>query len=198
MVRLFIFFTVVIVLAVVSLLRIVGSSKLMRPNPAMGRPYTKPVSTKQLAVVEQRIANEDKSVALAYVLWFFLGTVGIHNFYIGRSDRGLVELILCFVGSIFLGVGYSFPAHSNSLVTLMAFGIACLFVWTLFWLIDLFIIPSMIKKYRDNLRTKYIAEFASGGPETGNIKSSNKHTLGTTPIEMGKLAPSHSKSCEPH
>jgi TM2 domain len=60
------------------------------------------LSTEQLAIVEQRIANENKGTALAYVLWFFIGTLGIHNFYIGRSILGLAELILGFGGFVLL------------------------------------------------------------------------------------------------
>lgn len=35
-----------------------------------------------------------KSVGLAYVLWFFLGAFGVHQFYLGNSARGLFNLAL--------------------------------------------------------------------------------------------------------
>lgn len=35
----------------------------------------------------------DKSVGLAYVLWFFLGLIGVHHFYIGKIGRGVGYLL---------------------------------------------------------------------------------------------------------
>jgi len=31
----------------------------------------------------------DKSTGLAYVLWFFLGVFGVHQFYLGKVGRGV-------------------------------------------------------------------------------------------------------------
>lgn len=30
-----------------------------------------------------------KSVGVAYVLWFFLGVIGVHQFYLGKTGRGI-------------------------------------------------------------------------------------------------------------
>ena len=38
-----------------------------------------------------------KSVGVAYVLWFFLGLLGIHHFYLGKTGRGLLWL---FTGAL--------------------------------------------------------------------------------------------------
>jgi TM2 domain-containing membrane protein YozV len=35
-----------------------------------------------------------KSNVLAYVLWFFLGALGVHQFYLGNTNRGLFNLAL--------------------------------------------------------------------------------------------------------
>ena len=35
---------------------------------------------------------EPKSLAVAYVLWFFLGVIGIHHFYLGKTLRGVAYL----------------------------------------------------------------------------------------------------------
>lgn len=35
-----------------------------------------------------------KSVAVSYVLWFFLGVFGVHQFYLGNTSRGLFNLLL--------------------------------------------------------------------------------------------------------
>jgi hypothetical protein len=38
-------------------------------------------------------APADKSVGLAYVLWFFLGVFGAHQFYLGKIGRGVGYLL---------------------------------------------------------------------------------------------------------
>ena len=38
------------------------------------------LDTQQLQLIEAKIANERKSVGLAYLFWFFLGGLAIHNF----------------------------------------------------------------------------------------------------------------------
>ena len=61
------------------------------------------------------------SAILAYVLWFFLGVFGIHHLYMGR------------------GVG----VWLLSLITFQGLG--------LWWLIDLFLIPSSCSKVRGGM-----------------------------------------------
>lgn len=48
-----------------------------------------------------------KSCAVAYLLWFFLGGLGIHHFYLGRTTPGIILLVLCLIGwaTSWLGVG---------------------------------------------------------------------------------------------
>jgi TM2 domain-containing membrane protein YozV len=45
-----------------------------------------------------------KSVGLAYVLWFFLGGLGVHQFYLGNNSRGLFNLILAISTGIISGL----------------------------------------------------------------------------------------------
>ncbi|MDO8147501.1 TM2 domain-containing protein [Isoptericola sp. b515] len=35
----------------------------------------------------------DKSLAVAYALWFFLGFLGVHHFYLGKVGRGVGYLL---------------------------------------------------------------------------------------------------------
>lgn len=49
-----------------------------------------------------------KSTALAYILWFFLGSVGAHRFYLKSPVFGLIQLGMSVVGWMlsFLGIGF--------------------------------------------------------------------------------------------
>jgi TM2 domain-containing membrane protein YozV len=35
-----------------------------------------------------------KSAVIAYILWFFLGWFGAHNFYLGRKGVGIAQVLL--------------------------------------------------------------------------------------------------------
>jgi TM2 domain-containing membrane protein YozV len=35
-----------------------------------------------------------KSAVIAYILWFFLGWFGAHNFYLGRKGVGIAQMLL--------------------------------------------------------------------------------------------------------
>lgn len=49
-----------------------------------------------------------KSTALAYVLWFFLGSLGVHRFYLNSPVFGLMQLGMSIVGWMlsFIGIGF--------------------------------------------------------------------------------------------
>lgn len=40
------------------------------------------------------IQTEGKNLLAAYVIWFFLGTLGIHRIYIGRKGSGITMLVI--------------------------------------------------------------------------------------------------------
>lgn len=71
-----------------------------------------------------------KSVGLAYVLWFFLGGLGIHRFYLGRTGSGVGMLLLNLVGwlTVWIMIGGVF-----------------LFAWFIWWIVDAFLIPGMAR-----------------------------------------------------
>ncbi|GLG02244.1 TM2 domain-containing protein [Alicyclobacillus sacchari] len=69
-----------------------------------------------------------KSVALAYVLWFFLGYLGIHRLYCGRIGSGIVMAACTVVG------GLTAP---------LFIGHVLLFIVGVWWLFDLVLTARM-------------------------------------------------------
>jgi len=76
----------------------------------------------ELQKKELLFERNEKSKAVAYLLWFFFGAFSAHRFYAGKTKSAVVRLIMLFVPVI----GWA--------------------VLTLLWLIDLFLIPDMINE----------------------------------------------------
>ncbi len=81
-------------------------------------------TTEDMILIEQRVANEKKSAGAAYLLWFFLGWISAHRFYLGKPVTAILQIF-----SYFILIG---------------------FVW---WLLDLFLIPSIIEDKMDEARS---------------------------------------------
>jgi TM2 domain-containing membrane protein YozV len=69
-------------------------------QPIYGQPmYVQPVMMQATGA-----AGPQKSLVVAAVLAFFLGALGIHNFYLGYNGKGIAQLLLTIVGSA-VGIG---------------------------------------------------------------------------------------------
>lgn len=77
-----------------------------------------------------------KSTGVAYLLWFFLGMLGVHRFYLGRTGSGVAILLLTLLSGLLMLVGVGF-------ITM-----AIPAIWVL---IDVFLIPWMAHTYNTNL-----------------------------------------------
>lgn len=54
-------------------------------------------------VVTENVIS-DKSKIAAAVLCFFLGSLGIHRFYLGKAGTGILMLLLTIIGGITTGI----------------------------------------------------------------------------------------------
>lgn len=68
----------------------------------------KELTDREYQMLESRLKDYDKSHGLAYVLWFFLGGLGVHKFYIGKMMMGFVYPVLGIIG-----VGGFFASFAN-------------------------------------------------------------------------------------
>jgi TM2 domain-containing membrane protein YozV len=90
------------------------------------------LSTAELSLIEQRVANDGPSTGAAYLLWFFLWFVSAHRFYLGRPLTAILQIL-----SYFILIG---------------------FLWVL---IDALLIPSMIRDKRNQIRQKIALQMGS-------------------------------------
>ena len=90
----------------------------------------------------QRIMAYDaqkKSPVAAYLLWWFLGYFGAHRFYLGRIGSATVMLIIMLFSLLL------------TLVVVGFIGIIGIGVW---WLVDAFLIPGIVKRHNMRLAAR--------------------------------------------
>lgn len=99
-----------------------------------------------------------KNILVAYLLWFFLGQLGVHRFYLGRIGSGVAQLLLCVVGYVLM----------------LALGLGLIFLIPLWiWLfVDIFLIPGMAGPAMFTTTvTSTIAPVVSSPPASGTAAS---------------------------
>lgn len=77
-----------------------------------------------------------KSTGTAYLLWFFLGAVGAHRFYLGYTGSAVAMLLLWLFSLVTLIIGVGL---------LVLLGI---FIW---WIVDAFLISDMVRRINMNV-----------------------------------------------
>jgi len=80
--------------------------------------------------------NASKSAVVAYLLWFFLGMLGGHRYYLGSIGLGAL-MTVCFVLGLLLLVPLIIPA------------LICLY--------DLFTIPAQVRKHNVGVMAGLVA-----------------------------------------
>lgn len=79
---------------------------------------------------------QKKSMGVSYVLWFFLGGLGAHRFYLGRTGSAVGMLVLFFMSLLLV------------LVYIGLLGFLALWVWQI---VDAFLIPGIVREYNMQL-----------------------------------------------
>jgi TM2 domain-containing membrane protein YozV len=99
---------------------------------------TPPAPTSDAARLMQYDASK-KSTGVAYLLWFFLGWLGVHRFYLGSTGSGAAMAVISVISwiTVFVGVG---------LLGWLVIGI-----W---WMVDAFLIPGIATRFNQQLATR--------------------------------------------
>ena len=82
-------------------------------------------------------AKLERSVGIAYLLWFFFGNFSAHRFYLGATQSAIVQLGMLFVGALLV-----LTATWFSMLGLFLMGL-----WLVWWVLDLFRIPAVHARF---------------------------------------------------
>lgn len=82
-------------------------------------------------LINTEIEAKGKKAVVAYLLWLFLGTVGGHRFYLGKTGTGVAQLVLTVIGYLtaIILIGFVF--------------LGIVWVWVI---VDVFLIGGMIRE----------------------------------------------------
>lgn len=86
--------------------------------------------------VSVNLSVAGKSMIIAYLLWWFLGTLGVHRFYLGKTGSGFTQLLLFVTGVV---------------TAIFAIGYAFLLVWFLWWAMDAFFVYRIVNRVNAEL-----------------------------------------------
>lgn len=114
----------------------------------------------QLGILNSEMEKHKKSTGLAYVLWFFGGSIGIHKFYIGNIKAGILYLILGIFGwtSMFTGGLLAMESNYETGGGASMFGLIALVVLGVMVFIDLFTLSKQIRKKYEEAENNLINE----------------------------------------
>lgn len=91
------------------------------------------LNTKELLILESEVKNQGKSMLVAYVLWYFLGMLGGHRFYIGKTGSAIAQLVL----------------------TITVVGMVVTGVW---WIVDAFLLHSYVRDKNQEVETEILSQ----------------------------------------
>ena len=90
---------------------------------------------------ELRYQANSKSMLLAYLLWFFLGSFGLHRMYLERWFSGIIMLGLTLIGSATAWIGL---------------GLIPLFFVGVWWVLDAILTFMMTESHNNRLARQLI------------------------------------------
>jgi len=100
------------------------------------------LTNEERMLLNSEMQRKGKSMVLAYILLIFLGSLGIHRFYLNQKGTAITMLVLFLVGwatSWIFFIGYLF--------------LIPLWIWVF---VDLFLVPGIVNKENEYIEGKII------------------------------------------
>ncbi len=111
------------------------------------------------ATTMMRYDANKRSTGITYLLWFFLGFLGVHRFYLRHTGSaiamlclGVAAVLLTVVGGGVAAAGTEGAAGAGGMLAILGFvAYGIVGVW---WIVDAFLIPGMTRTYNNGLITQ--------------------------------------------
>lgn len=100
------------------------------------------LTNEERMLVNSELSRKGKNMGLAYILLIFLGTLGIHRFYLGYKGTAIAQLVLTLTGWLTIWI---------------LIGILPLIVVGVWVIVDLFLIPGMVERANAEVEKEIIA-----------------------------------------
>ena len=101
------------------------------------------IETPEVARIPEAVSRpifvREKSVAVAYMLWFFFGAISAHRFYLGYPSSAVMQASLWIVSWMMVAAGFIFAA----------FGLLAAALWMIG---DAFFIPGLCRGANERAR----------------------------------------------
>jgi uncharacterized protein YgiM (DUF1202 family) len=136
------------------------------------------LSEHELGILDSELAKYKKNTALAYILWFFLGGLGIHKFYMGKTGMGVFYLLL--VGGLTVGV---ITGMSKGMQPAMIIAGSCGLILGILLVVDLFTIPRQIRRTYVQAERQMLVKIKSTPKDSSSITADS--SMGT---DIGALS----------
>ena len=89
------------------------------------------LDARELMLLDSEVKSQGKNMVVAYVLWYFLGFLGGHRFYMGKTGSAVAQLIL----------------------SITVIGLIATFIW---WIIDAFVLHTWVKEHNYSIENRII------------------------------------------
>ena len=104
------------------------------------------LSQKQLQLLQSEFEVKKKSTGVAYLLLIFLGTLGIHRFYLGQKGSAIAQLVLTILGY---------------LTVIILVGFVLLAIVGIWVLVDLFRTAGMVREINERIESEIVAKVST-------------------------------------
>ena len=120
-----------------------ASERARREQPSPAEPNNDPAP---VAATSRPIFVREKSLAVAYMAWFFFGAISAHRFYLGYPSSAVAQACLWIISWMMIAAGFLFAG----------FGLLAGCLWMI---ADAFLIPGLCRGANERARQN-ATEFA--------------------------------------
>jgi hypothetical protein len=126
----------------------------------------------ELQMLESQVARRRKSVVIAFVIWFLIGTFFIHRVYLNKGKAALVaEIVACslgLIGAAIMAMSWSLWMVGGTALLIVLLGVVLgligaimTFILFIVWLLDVLSIWGWVEDYNEAVENRLIDELVA-------------------------------------